>query len=142
MTATLRKMPGHIMTKLTMPPSVSGGNYRLPLDHPQIEGVAQKLEAAYRSGNMPHQDMCDAIKLYRCLARVDRYFFNTLGGRELPVTALRPYRPDDAQRASSPHLGMRDMEVRAGFVWRVLEIAESIGPVDDLSEYCVRGDDI
>ena len=135
-------MTAQIMTKSAMPPSVSGNSYRLPLDHPQIERAAQKLEAAYLSGNMSQQDMCEAIKLYRLLTRVDRYFFNILGERELPVTTLRPYRPDDAQRPSSQHSGMPEMEVRAGFVWRVQELAENITFAADLSEFCVRGDDI
>jgi hypothetical protein len=109
-----------------LPPSVSGKNYRLPLDHPQVEAVGHKLEALYQGGKLCDEKMLELIKLYRSLIRVDRYCSNRWGASPLPNAPIRPGRPDAGQLVASEYFGLPDHEVRAGFVYYAADCAAQL----------------
>lgn len=112
--------------KSALPLAVSGKSYRLRLDHPEIEAIGARMERLYQRALLPDDERGETLKLYKSLSSADRFFANAYGDHPLPKTRIRPKFVTDSRRPSSEYFGAPDHEVRAGFIWRVLEYVERL----------------
>lgn len=103
------------------PRSISGGKYRLPLTHPEVEALGHRADRAYREFPLAERERALLLKAYAGLSRVDRFFASAYEGRPLPPSSIRP--PEPWSRGvilDRPH------EIKAGYVERVRAYVEAI----------------
>ncbi|GLS30561.1 hypothetical protein SAMN04488498_103122 [Mesorhizobium albiziae] len=75
------------------PRSISAGDYRLPLDHPDVEAVGRRADRLYQTAPLSDDERGLLIKKYAGLEDADRFLSGWLHDRLLPETNLRPQRP-------------------------------------------------
>lgn len=111
----------------TRSPSATGRDrFRIPLNHPDIEPIGNRIEALLRSTDLDQTEGGRLTRMYRDLRNIDRSLYWMLGDQPLPATNIRPEFPNDGQRPSSEHFGKADFEIRVGFVWLVFEHVEQL----------------
>ncbi|MER8440718.1 hypothetical protein NKH36_33150 [Mesorhizobium sp. M1312] len=103
------------------PRSISGNDFRLPLDHPEIEAVGRRADRLYRTAKLSDDERAWLLKKYAGLEVADLYLMGALGDRPLPKTDLRPCRPRLGGGTAGPTI-----EDHAGFVTRMLEYVERL----------------
>lgn len=76
------------------PRSISGGKYRLPLDHHHAEAVAARFDRIYREINVSAVERGVLLREYQRLQQIDHWFMvaERAGGGRYPPESL-PGRP-------------------------------------------------
>lgn len=113
------------LRNVKLPAAVSGGDYRIPLKHPEIDIVGKALDQLYRNADLGDDRRTELLGLYKDLRQADRFILNTWGQKPLPATDLRPMLPDDASRPISHCFGEPSLLVNVGFVCRLKEYLEA-----------------
>lgn len=100
--------------------------YREPLDRPETEAIAKRIYALIKLGCLSNEEVALLIKTSRELRKVDWRLARRLHNRPLPSTSLRPLFWDDAMRPSSGVMGCHEIEVWAGWVFRVQDYIDRL----------------
>ncbi|HEV2897372.1 MAG TPA: hypothetical protein VGX71_05925 [Pseudaminobacter sp.] len=103
------------------PRSISGNEYRPPLDHPDIEAVGRRADRLYRTAPLTDDERPLLLKKYDGLKAADLFLTGRLDERPLPETDLRPVRP-----WSGDGLAGSVTEYHVGFVARTREYVERL----------------
>lgn len=98
------------------PPCVSGGGFRKPLDHPDIESIGKQADHLYRATTLNDDDRAMLLKIYSELKKADRFLARRLRNQPVWITQLRPRFWNDWLVENADRI-----EAACGFVWRVLE---------------------
>lgn len=97
------------------PRAVNGGDWRAPLDHPEVEAIGKRADRLYRTVSLADEDRAMLIKIYAELASTDSWLSRTIGERVLPETTVRPR---SSSRPGWDDRAVPDIEWRVGFVAR------------------------
>lgn len=127
------------------PRSVSGRDFRVPLDHPDIEAIARRIDRLYRAAPLTNEDRGRLLKIYEGLEQVDYCLARRLRTQRLPITDLSPLFWDDDRYPTSDAWGCDGVEAKAGWVWRVHDFVERLERRYDPTEHNdapMEGEDI
>ncbi len=107
------------------PRSVSGRNYRPPLNHPDIEALGQRMDAAYQLFPLSEATRAVLLKTYDGLKKgsVDCPLVAEFTERTGKKVIIRPAAP---WRATPHEVGVNMHEHNAGFVERVREFLDAL----------------
>jgi hypothetical protein len=120
------------------PRSISGGDYRTPLDHPEIEGVAKRLNHLYRNYGLSETHRAEMLVRYALLAKADKAI-DTLtasmakfaGDGQLVDSASLPL-GDPGIRPKKPLRGGSTGDALNAAVGFALRLAEWVQRLEDL----------
>ncbi len=122
------------------PRSVSGGDYRIPLDHPDAEAVAKRADRAYREFPLSEDDRARLIARYKDLAEASAYLWGAIGDRRIEDNGLRPASIRapviEAAKAEAGHTMARNI----GFVFRCRDYVQRIEDVVGFTAYVKFGE--
>ncbi len=112
----------------SFPLSRESDNVRLPLDHPETEAIAKRIQCLLGIDALSGDDRGNLRKKYRDLQKADSLLVRQFFGRPLPVTGLRPQFWNDGQSASLQSGTFVDDKfiIAAGFVQWVREWVETL----------------
>ena len=99
---------------------------RLPLDHPEIDGLDIRISILVRCGRLTEYECGFLIKKRSELRVVSRRLSRRLLGAPLPSTDCRPLYADEGKLPTSQYFGLSDEIVLAGWVHRLREYIERI----------------
>lgn len=126
------------------PRSVSGGDYRLPLYHPDAEIVAARLSSLYESVSLKPEHRALALRLYAELVDADAGIWDAMGDSPIDDNGKRPRRalPPECDRVSPAIEFMTNpkFETRVGFVFRVGEWVQRLEDAYGVTAYRSLGD--
>ncbi|WP_143149334.1 hypothetical protein [Hyphomicrobium sp. CS1BSMeth3] len=129
------------------PRSVSGGDYRMPLDHPCCEKIGARADRVYREAPLAESERVRLLKYYGMLQEADERAVDFFLHAPLPETDFRPLVWNVGRFNARDTLLTQGINEKrhpawlAGWVWRVSEwvakvelkygIAEGGGDVGD-----------
>ena len=116
------------------PRSISGGDYRIPLDHPDIEAVAKRLDHLYRNYGLSETHRAEMIARYALLADADKAI-------EALIASIAKFASDDQIASLLGDPGIRPKKPRGGgTVGSDLNVA--VGFTLRLAEWVQRLEDV
>lgn len=122
------------------PRSVSGGDYRLPLHHPDVEAVATRLSGLYESVSLKPQHRGQALRLYADLIVADDGIWNCMGDAPIEAGDLRPKRPilPEVDIKKRVHRVLSDTDEMTAIAFPDLRFGTLVGFVARVSEWVDR----
>lgn len=129
------------------PRSVSGGNFRLPLHHPDVEAVGARLADLYEIVSLKPHHRAQALRGYADLVIADDYIWNCMG--DAPIEGgidageLRPKRPvlPEVEVKKRVHHVVTDDDTLVMIPFPELRFGTLIGFVARVNEWCARVED-
>ncbi|WP_441256161.1 hypothetical protein AB7Z32_02855 [Bradyrhizobium sp. 482_C4_N1_1] len=102
------------------PRSIAGGDYRVPLDHPDVEAIAARADHLYRTFSLSDDDRARLIARYADIAAASEYLWGAIGEQRVADNGLRPTsrKPCTREVATSETVGGHEMARNIGFVFR------------------------
>lgn len=125
------------------PRSVCGGDYRLPLYHPDVEAVAARLASLYETVSLTAAQRALALRLYAELAEADDDIWHAMGDDPIDDNGHRPRRSVrplcDRQSHAVEMTTNPKFETRVGFVFRVRDWVQRIEDAYGITAYRALG---
>ncbi|MDB5601179.1 MAG: hypothetical protein JWN71_3223 [Xanthobacteraceae bacterium] len=118
------------------PKSRERSKIRLALDHPEAEAIAKRVHLLMCMDVLNDDERGNLIKKYSELRKVDFRLARRVFEGPLPVTDIRPMFYDDHCRPGSGVFGRCEVEVWAGWVFRLRDYVaklehKHLGSTDD-----------
>jgi hypothetical protein len=102
------------------PRSISGGDYRIPLDHPDVEAIAARADHLYRTFSLADEDRARLLARYADIAAASAYLWGAIGEKRIEDNGLRPTsrKPCTREVATGEHVGGHEIARNIGFIFR------------------------
>jgi hypothetical protein len=126
------------------PRTVAGTEWRAPLDHPEIEAIAKRLDHLYRNFSLSEAHRAEMLVRYSHLVRADEAIESLVAlfaefSRDMPLgdPGIRPKKP-----APVPGSGNTAAQVAVGFVLRMAEWVKRLEDVYGVTAWRKLGETV